>query len=69
MKIALCSTFIPFLYGGGRNIVDWLQAMLEQQGHQVEKIYLPEVDAPDLLFQQMMAYRWLDLESSDPSSS
>jgi glycosyltransferase involved in cell wall biosynthesis len=65
MKIALCSTFIPFLYGGGRNIVDWLQAMLEQQGHQVEKIYLPEVDAPDLLFQQMMAYRWLDLESAD----
>ena len=65
MKIALCSSFVPFLYGGYHNIVDWLQAMLQEQGHQVEKIYLPEVDAPDLLFQQMMAYRWVDLESAD----
>lgn len=65
MKIALCSTFVPFINGGARNIVEWLQAMLEEQGHQVERIYLPEVDAPDLLFQQMMAFRWLDLETAD----
>lgn len=65
MKIALCSSFVPFIYGGGRNIVEWLQAMLEQQGHQVEKIYLPEVDAPNLLFQQMVSFRWIDLSSAD----
>jgi glycosyltransferase involved in cell wall biosynthesis len=39
--------------------------MLEEQGHQVEKVYLPEYDEPDLLFHQMMAYRWIDLESAD----
>ena len=65
MKIALCSSFVPFLYGGARNIVEWLQAMLEKEGHQVERIYLPEIDAPDLLFQQMAAFRWIDLSAAD----
>lgn len=65
MKIALCSTFVPFLYGGARNIVEWLQAMLEQEGHHIERIYLPEVDVPDLLFQQMAAFRWIDLSAAD----
>lgn len=65
MKIALCSTFVPFLYGGARNIVDWLQTMLENEGHEVEVVYLPQVDAPDLLFQQMAAFRWIDLSAAD----
>jgi len=65
MKIALVSTFVPFIYGGARNIVEWLQAMLEKEGHQVERIYLPQIDAPDLLFQQMIAFRWIDLSSAD----
>lgn len=65
MKIALCSSFIPFLPSGARNIVEWLQAMLEKEGHQVERVYLPEVDAPDLLFQQMAAFRWIDLSAAD----
>ena len=66
MKIALCSSFVPFIYGGARNIVEWLEAMLQEAGHQVEHIYLPQVDVPDLLFQQMAAYRWVDLaESAD----
>ncbi len=66
MKIALCSSFVPFLDGGARNIVDWLEAELKRVGHHVEKIYLPQVDAPELLMPQMMAYRSIDLiESSD----
>jgi len=65
MRIALCSTFVPFIYGGARNIVEWLQVMLERQGHTVERVYLPEVDAPDLLFQQMAALRWIDLSAAD----
>lgn len=65
MKIALCSSFVPFENGGYRNIVEWLRPMLEAQGHQVEIVYLPEVDEPDLLFQQMMAYRWVDLQHAD----
>jgi glycosyltransferase involved in cell wall biosynthesis len=65
MKIALVSSFVPFLYGGARNIVEWLQTMLEKEGHQVERIYLPEIDAPDLLFEQMIAFRWIDLSAAD----
>jgi len=64
VKIALCSSVVPFIYGGARNIVEWLENMLQEAGHQVERVYLPHVDAPDLLFQQMAAYRWLDLASS-----
>lgn len=65
MKIALCSSAAPFVQGGYRNIVEWLAPMLERQGHQVEIVYLPEVDSPDVLIQQMMAFRWVDLEAAD----
>lgn len=65
MKIALCSTFVPFINGGARNIVEWLQAVLQEHGHQVERIYLPEVDAPDLLLPQLAALRWVDLDCAD----
>lgn len=65
MKIALCSSYVPFVSGGYRNIVDWLEPVLTDAGHQVEKIYLPEVDAADSLFQQMMAFRWIDLKMAD----
>lgn len=64
MKIALCSSFVPFTQGGYRNIVDWLQMELIAAGHQVETIYLPHVDEPDLLLPQMAAYRWVDLAAS-----
>jgi glycosyltransferase involved in cell wall biosynthesis len=65
MKIALCSSLVPFINGGYRNIIEWLQLVLEEQDHQVEIVYLPEVDSPDMLFQQMMAFRWVDLEMAD----
>ncbi|WP_175962549.1 glycosyltransferase family 4 protein [Burkholderia pyrrocinia] len=65
MKIALVSSFVPFINGGARNIVEWLQVMLEKEGHHVERVYLPEIDVPDLLFRQMMAYRWVDLDAAD----
>jgi glycosyltransferase involved in cell wall biosynthesis len=61
MKIALCSSYVPFIQGGARNIVEWLEPMLREAGHQVERIYLPHDDKPELLFQQMASYRWIDL--------
>ena len=64
MKVALCSSFVPFIGGGYRNIVEWLEAELVVAGHQVERIYLPHVDAPELLLTQMAAYRWVDLAAS-----
>lgn len=65
MKIALCSSFVPFVYGGARNIVEWLESKLIAEGHEVERVYLPHVDAPELLLTQMSAYRWVDLEAAD----
>lgn len=65
MKIALCSSYVPFVKGGYRNIIDWLQSALIERGHQVEAIYLPEADEPDLIIRQMMAFRWIDLSSAD----
>ncbi len=65
MKIALCSSVVPFVNGGGRAIVEWLESMLKDHGYQVDRIYLPQTDVPELLFQQMMSFRWIDLESAD----
>jgi glycosyltransferase involved in cell wall biosynthesis len=65
MRVAICSSFVPFVYGGSRNIVDWLEAAFRTSGHDVERIYLPHADTPDLLIQQMMAYRWIDLSKAD----
>jgi glycosyltransferase involved in cell wall biosynthesis len=65
MRIALCSTFVPFIHGGARNIVEWLEVMLREAGHQVERIYLPEVDSPDVLYPQMAAFRFIDLSAAD----
>ena len=61
MKIALCSSMVPFVHGGARNIVDWLKDELIERGHSVEVVYLPHVDAPSLLLSQMSAFRWIDL--------
>ena len=61
MKIALVSSFVPFIGGGFRNLVDWLATELEDRGHQVEKIYLPFDESPDLLFGQLSSYRGIDL--------
>lgn len=61
MKIALCSSFVPFSFGGARFIVDWLETKLIEHGHAVERIYLPFVETPDTMFEQMMSYRLLDL--------
>ncbi|MFI4957435.1 MAG: glycosyltransferase family 4 protein [Gammaproteobacteria bacterium] len=64
MKIALCSSFVPFVLGGARNIVEWLEVKLLEAGHEIERVYLPHVDDPNLLVEQMSAYRWIDLASS-----
>lgn len=65
MRIALCSSYVPFVLGGARNIVDWLALALGEAGHEVEIVYLPQHDDPDMLFAQMAAFRWLDLDAAD----
>lgn len=65
MKIALCSSYVPFIKGGARNIVDWLAIELKKIGHEVERVYLPQIDIPDKLFNQFAAFRWVDLSAAD----
>jgi glycosyltransferase involved in cell wall biosynthesis len=59
------STYVPFINGGARNIVDWLESMLANEGHHVEKIYLPEVDDPRTILRQIAAFRWIDLKAAE----
>ncbi|MEI2732902.1 MAG: glycosyltransferase family 4 protein [Dermatophilaceae bacterium] len=65
MRVALCSTVVPFVKGGVRNIVEWLEDELRRAGHEVERVYLPEVDHRDVLCDQMAAFRWIDLSAAD----
>jgi glycosyltransferase involved in cell wall biosynthesis len=65
MKIALCSTFVPFVNGGARQIGDWLERHLRAEGHVVERVDLPEVDDVSRLYSQMAAFRWIDLDAAD----
>src|SRR5688572_13629685 len=62
MRIILASSFVPFIHGGARFIVEWLETKLCERGHEVERFYLPFVDNSDLL-EQIAAYRLLDLSS------
>jgi glycosyltransferase involved in cell wall biosynthesis len=64
MKIVLASSFVPFIDGGGRFIVEWLERKLFEHGHEVERIYLPFVEDPHAMFAQMAAYRLIDLTES-----
>ena len=64
MRIVLASSFVPFVHGGGRFIVEWLETKLQEHGHEVERFYLPFVDRPDDLFDQIMAFRLIDLSDS-----
>src|SRR5258708_11835378 len=64
MKIALCSSFVPFVGGGLRSIVDWLAEHLIEHGHKVEVIWLPFVQNPQTMFRQIAAYRMLDIARS-----
>jgi len=61
MRIVLVSSFVPFINGGARFIVDWLQAKLIEHGHEVERYYLPFIDHADELLAQLAAWRLIDL--------
>ncbi len=66
MRIILASSFVPFIKGGAISIVEWLETMLREHGHEVESVFLPFVETPDEMFSQMLSYRMLDLtESAD----
>ncbi len=61
MKIALASSVVPFIQGGARNIVEWLEQKLIEHGHDVERFYLPFIDRAEDLLDQTLAFRLIDL--------
>jgi len=65
MRIALFSSYVPFVRGGDRQIVDWLATMLERRGHDVERIYLPSLPWENRVLQEMAAFRCVDLSAAD----
>jgi glycosyltransferase involved in cell wall biosynthesis len=64
MKIVLASSIVPFVDGGGRFIVEWLEEKLREHGHQVERFYFPFADTPDTLIDQIAAFRLVDLSEA-----
>jgi len=64
MRIVLASTFVPFINGGARFIVEWLEEKLREHGHEVERFYLPFTDNPEDLLEQTAALRMMDLSAA-----
>ena len=66
MRIVLASSFVPFINGGARFIVEWLETKLREHGHEVERFYLPFTEHEDVILEQMLSYRLLEMgENAD----
>jgi glycosyltransferase involved in cell wall biosynthesis len=65
MRIVLFSTYVPFVEGGARFIVEWLKHKLLEYGHEAEHVYAPFSDQPQHLLAQMIAFRSLRIERAD----
>jgi len=64
MKIIIASTVVPFIYGGGTFIVDWLNIKLREYGHTVEVFKIPFYSYYPEMMKQMLALRMFDLTDS-----
>lgn len=61
MRIVLLSSIVPFINGGARFIVEWLEEKLREAGYEVERFNLPFVDDPQQILDQIAVWRLLDL--------
>lgn len=61
MKVIIASTIVPFIEGGGTLIVDWLESMLRQHGHEVDVLRIPFYSHYPDMPSQMLALRLLDI--------
>jgi len=64
MKIIIASTIVPFVYGGGTFIVDWLELKLKEYGHEVDVVKIPFSSNYKEMLQQMLGLRLYHLEDS-----
>jgi glycosyltransferase involved in cell wall biosynthesis len=63
MRIGVASTFVPFIKGGGRMIVDDLVSALRERGHEVDTIMIPFDSSPREQLEQMVGLRMLQIGS------
>jgi glycosyltransferase involved in cell wall biosynthesis len=61
MKVLIASTVVPFIEGGGTLIVDWLETVLKERGHEVDVLKLPFYSQYRAMPAQMLALRLLDV--------
>jgi len=61
MKVLIASTIVPFIEGGGTFIVDWLESMLREYGHEVDVLRIPFLSAYRGMPSQMLALRLMDI--------
>lgn len=61
MRILIATTYVPFIAGGGRMIVESLETQLRKRGHQVDSAWIPLRSYWPELAQQTLAMRLLDL--------
>src|SRR5436305_3744214 len=66
LRIAICTTQVPFVYGGNEVLVDGLRDALLARGHRVSVISLPYKWHPRTqTILGAMAWRLLDLSEAD----
>jgi glycosyltransferase involved in cell wall biosynthesis len=61
VRVALLSTVVPTVRGGGRLIVDWTAEALQERGHEVEVLSVPFDDDPEHLLEQLVGLRRMPL--------
>lgn len=61
MKILIASTIVPFIKGGGTQIVDWLETALGAIGHEVEVFRIPFHSSYSQMPAQMLGLRLIDV--------
>jgi glycosyltransferase involved in cell wall biosynthesis len=61
MRVVVASTFVPFIKGGGRMIVDDLVTALRDRGHDVDTVLIPFDSAPREQLEQMLGLRLMRL--------
>jgi glycosyltransferase involved in cell wall biosynthesis len=61
MRIIIASTIVPFVRGGARTLATSLTKAFVGAGHEVDEILLPFWSDPDVMVEQMLALRLLDV--------
>jgi glycosyltransferase involved in cell wall biosynthesis len=61
LNVLVASTFVPFIRGGDSKIVSDLCAALRRRGHEVDTVLLPFHPDPDMIPEQLLALRLLDV--------